>query len=122
MRLYSRARRASLAFTQLLMDGADADAPVDAYGKFAARHQMSFSKNMICVEPSFLIIVGGVWEPPNSSRIYGGVGGSGADVDASQTGDQGNINVSQVQGLTLNRLSRCCCWCYYTGSWRAKRY
>jgi hypothetical protein len=104
MSLGSRARRGTLAFTALLTDGADADAPVDAYGKFVARHTMGFNKNLIAIEPSFLCFVAGVWEPPNSGQIYGGLQATpGSDQDPGTTGDQVNVDVSQVTNLTLNR-------------------
>ena len=72
MSLGSRARKASLAWTSLLMDGSDDDAPVDAYGKWVARHNFGWAKNLIAIEPCFVVFIAGMWEQPNSSSIYRG--------------------------------------------------
>ena len=100
MRLSSRARPASLAWTTLLTDGADADAPVDTYGKFVGRDVISFNKNLIAVEPSFLIFVAGIWEPPNSGNIYGGVGETSVDGEGNEIA---NPDVSQLNGVVMRR-------------------
>ena len=68
--LGSRARRAAFSYGTLLLDNADNDAPVRPYGVFTAMHNYGFNRNLIAVEPSFLCIVGGVWEVPNSDAIY----------------------------------------------------
>jgi hypothetical protein len=59
-----------LAWTQLLTAGADADAPVDAYGKWVAKHDYGMDRNIIAVEPTFIFFVAGMWETPNSDKIY----------------------------------------------------
>jgi hypothetical protein len=69
-RLASRARRMGLAWTQLLTAGADADAPVGAYGKWVAKHDYGLDENIIAIEPTFIYFVAGLWETPNSDKIY----------------------------------------------------
>lgn len=71
MSLGTRVRRMNLGWTTLITDGADNDAPVDAYGKYVARHNMGWNKNLIAVEPCFVAFIAGIWEQPNSSTIYG---------------------------------------------------
>ena len=39
--------------------------------KFSARHTYSSNKNMIAIEPSFLIAIAGVIAEPNSDAVYG---------------------------------------------------
>ena len=84
MSLGSRARRMTLGWTTLITDGADADAPVDAYGKYVAMHKMGWNKNLICVEPCFIVFIAGVWEQPNSETIYGTENPAGALVARSE--------------------------------------
>ena len=75
MSLGSRVRKMNLAWVSMLMDtggGTSAleTSEVDAYGKFVARHNFGWNSNLICVEPSFLVFVAGIWEQPNSKALY----------------------------------------------------
>lgn len=94
-RLASRARRMGLAWTQLLTAGADADAAVDAYGKWVAKHDYGLDRNIIAIEPTFLFFVAGLWETPNSDKIY--------EMDQVASRQRGRYIDASANGFYLDR-------------------
>lgn len=66
-------------------------------GHFGAMHNHSYSKNLICIEPSFLIGVAGVWEQPNNDTLYSSAVGAAIRFQgASNTADNNFIDRGQV--------------------------
>ena len=57
-------------FAPTMLMPQDAGKPVVG-AKFSARHTYSSNKNMIAIEPSFLIAIAGVIAEPNSDAVYG---------------------------------------------------
>lgn len=96
MSLGSHLAPMNLAFTTLMNETpvADASSPIDVYGKFVARRNFGWNKNLIAVEPSFLIFVAGIWEEPNNQTLYGLMNPAGSDFD--QVRYQGNSASSSV--------------------------
>ena len=83
----------------LITDAADVDAPMDIYHKFGATVSLGWNRNLICIEPSFVLFVAGIWEEPNNSDLYAPMNPSGTSLDQKRF--QGNT----ASATTLDRGS-----------------
>jgi hypothetical protein len=98
MSLGSRARKGSLAWTNLITAGADDDAALDAYGKWVARHNFGYNDNLICIEPTFFMFVAGIWETPNSSDLYKPAKPTGGSAPTLRPRKRGSASTSDADG------------------------
>ena len=65
-----RVTRGKFIFPVHNLQAADRDTGVTVFGKWANRHEYSWNKNLLCIEPTVVAFIGGAWREPSSQDIY----------------------------------------------------
>lgn len=77
-------------------------------GHFGAVHRHSLSKNLICIEPSWLCLVAGVWEQPNNDTVYSQ--NTGVDRHQESKPAERNHTIDRGAGFAIDNMRNLDAW------------